>query len=195
MNPRKYATAAMVTISVSLSAFAQQADLSVDFSAQQNAILCPTPPNGCVSRPIPVAPGGQALFQLILTNNGPAIATNVVATMTFPQKTVLHFSSPLMPCTQSVVGGQPTLTCSPPSISVGGQPFLIAQLDIGADYTSLTLTGTVTVTSGTTDPNLANNSGSATLPVTFPVPTLSLAAMGALAAVLATVALLTVGRS
>jgi uncharacterized repeat protein (TIGR01451 family) len=175
----------VLSMCMSVAAFGQQADLVADLSGQHNATFCPAASNTCVPQLIPIAPGGQAIFALFLSNKGPATAMNVVATMTFPAKTVVHAASLEMSCSTSIVAGLPTVTCTLPVFPVGFSPLVFAQLDIAGDYASSTLVGNATVRAATADPVEANNSGTFTLPVTLPIPMMTLPVLGILGLALA----------
>ena len=60
-----------------------QADLSLDFAGGPNGLGG----GGGGGIEMPIIPGGQAGYGLLVTNNGPTMATGVIVTMTFPAKT------------------------------------------------------------------------------------------------------------
>jgi len=115
--------------------------------------------------PNPVTEGSPLIYTLVVTNNGPASATNVTVTDTLPS-VLTYLSSTVTPTTQgscSEAGG--TVTCllgtmanaataTISILSIPGQPGVVAN--------------TATVTADQTDPNQANNSSTWTETITAP---------------------------
>lgn len=126
--------------------------------------------------PEPVTQGTNLTYTLAISNNGPAVAANVNVSDNIPSTvTYVSASSTQGTCsTTSISVSSPYVStlqvnCSLGSISVG------AQVDVTINVTATTLTGsgpstvnTATVTSSTSDPNLANNSSSATSDIQSP---------------------------
>ena len=110
--------------------------------------------------PEPVDQGTNLTYTLEVTNNGPAVAQNVVVTDPLP--TQVTFVSVSIPATQgSCSQASGSVTCNLGSLSVGG--LVIVTIDVNAaTFSSTTLaTNTATVTSSTSDPNTTNNSSTA----------------------------------
>ena len=115
--------------------------------------------------PNPVTEGTPLTYTLVVTNNGPASATNVTVTDALPS-VLTYLSSTVTPSTQgscSEAGG--TVTCllgtmanaataTISILSIPGQPGVVGN--------------TATVTADQTDPNQANNSSTWTETITAP---------------------------
>lgn len=169
-----------------------QADLSLDFTGQNNGTGCPA---SCGAQ-TPIAPKGQALYDLTVHNTGPGTSSNVAVVMNFASNTTIdHFTpTPGMTCTSSVVAGAPTLTCSIASVSVGALPSVVVTLNLNSNYSSPTIVATATVSSATGDPVPGNNSATVTLPVTLPIPTLNPIAMSLLGIALTVIGFFAIRR-
>jgi uncharacterized repeat protein (TIGR01451 family) len=116
--------------------------------------------------PDPVVSGNQLTYTIIVTNNGPQDATGVMVTDALPAK--VHFdslSSTQGTCTRSTSNYSPkggTVACSLGGLANGAS----ATMTIVVTATKPgTLTNTATVTGDQLDPNLANNSATATTTV------------------------------
>jgi uncharacterized repeat protein (TIGR01451 family) len=104
----------------------------------------------------PVAPGTTIFFTVLVNNLGPSAATGAVVSMTLPAGLTFAGVSP-GPYTCS---GSSIITCALGTIPNGGtvQLAVMAHVDAVGSYTS-----TATVTANETDPQLSNNSASATV--------------------------------
>jgi len=112
--------------------------------------------------PNPVIEGTPLIYSLAVTNNGPATATNVTVTDTLPS-TVIYLSSTTTQGNCSEAGG--TVTCLLGTMANAGT----------ATITILTIptqpgviSNTANVTADQTDPNLANNTSTASVTVLQP---------------------------
>jgi uncharacterized repeat protein (TIGR01451 family) len=108
-----------------------------------------------------VAPGGDITYTQTVTNNGPFDAVNAVFSEGIPANTTFQSINtvPGWTCSTPAVGGTGTISCTDPDVANGAMVTftVVVQVAIG------TANGTQVVdvdniTSGTNDPNLANNS-------------------------------------
>jgi len=132
-----------------------------------------------------IAPTGTIVeYGIFIRNNGPSTATNVVVTDTLPAGLELVSATMIGgTCT-----GTTTITCNQSGSLVSSQPNSVT-LRARVTATSGTVTNTATVSASQSDPNLANNSSTKTLPVTAPtIPTMSTYALIALALALGAIA-------
>jgi len=114
--------------------------------------------------PVPVQAGNNITYTQVVTNSGPSTATSATITEVTPPNTT--FSSIGTPpagwsCTTPSVGNTGTITCTNPSFAVGTASFSIVVAVNAATPAGTAISDTASVTSSTTDPNLANNSATA----------------------------------
>jgi uncharacterized repeat protein (TIGR01451 family) len=117
--------------------------------------------------PEPVNQGTNLTYTLQVTNNGPAAAQGVTVTDQIPsQVTFTSVSTTQGACAYTTA--TTTVSCTLNSIGVGG--LVIVTINASANtFSSATLsTNTATVAATTTDPNLTNNSSSATSTIQSP---------------------------
>jgi uncharacterized repeat protein (TIGR01451 family) len=117
--------------------------------------------------PEPVNQGTNLTYTLQVTNNGPAVAQGVTVTdMLPPEVSFTSVSTTQGSCTYTV--GTTTVGCTLNSISVGG--LVVVTINVTANtFSSSTLsTNTATVSATTSDPNLTNNSSSASSTIQSP---------------------------
>lgn len=132
----------------------------------------------------PVIPAGNNVtYTITVTNLGPSSAIGVTLTDTFPSNMTFVSATP----TQGSCTGTGPVTCSLGNLNSGNTATVTVVTRTGANTPGAS-TNSATVTSTTPDPNLANNTASATIVAV--VPTLSSLLLGLLAAVLAAAALL-----
>ena len=108
-----------------------------------------------------VLPGGTITYTQTVTNNGPFDAVNAVFSENIPANTSFQSITPPPPgwtCTTPAVGGVGTITCNDPSVANGASGTFTVVVAVGNGTPSGTqIVDVDTITSGTTDPNLANN--------------------------------------
>ena len=116
--------------------------------------------------PSSVIAGTNLVYTIVITNNGPSDATNLVLTDTLPAGVVLgpitgpNFSS----CTLA----SHTVTCKPGNLSDGSSATYTIQVHIpSAGAGSSPITNTATISADQLDPNQANNTSSASTAVKF----------------------------
>ncbi len=138
-----------------------QADLTISKSAVSNQ----------------VAAGGQVVFGVQVTNNGPSDATNVSLTDVVPGSTTFesfdHFSGPIFVCINPAVHDTGTTTCTIPVFNRGDTTTFLAtyKVNVGVSAGS-SISNTVDVhsitvgpTVATPDPNNTNNTSTTAVSV------------------------------
>lgn len=115
----------------------------------------------------PSTAGANLTYSITVTNNGPDPASAASWSDTLPAGTTF-LSLPAVAgwsCTTPAVGASGTINCTNPSMAVGSAAFsLLVTIDPSVAAGTV-LSNTATVTSSTTDPNLSNNSATATTTV------------------------------
>jgi len=119
--------------------------------------------------PTLVLPGGTITYTQTVTNNGPFDAVNPVASENIPANTT--FTSITVPpnvtCTTPPVGGTGTITCTGTTFPSGTSETVTVVVTVGIGTPVGTqIVDVDNVTSGTSDPNLANNTATAISTVT-----------------------------
>jgi uncharacterized repeat protein (TIGR01451 family) len=114
--------------------------------------------------PLVVLPGGNIAYTQTVTNNGPLDAVNVVFSEGIPANTIFESINtvPGWTCVTPAVGGTGTITCSDTDFASAGSITFTVVVQVGNGTASGTqIVDVDTVTSGTNDPNLANNTATA----------------------------------
>jgi uncharacterized repeat protein (TIGR01451 family) len=127
---------------------ADSADLSVTNSAS----------------PVPVQAGNNITYAQVVTNGGPSAATAASFTENTPPNTTFVQLTPIpagWSCTLPAVGSAGTITCTNPSFAPGTASFPLVVQVAGGTADGTAINDTATVSSSTTDPNVANNSATA----------------------------------
>ncbi len=111
--------------------------------------------------PNPVLPGGNITYTQVVTNNGPLDALNAVFSEPVPANTT--FQSLTAPagwtCNTPAVNGTGNITCTNPDVAkLAAGTFTLAVQVLGSTTWGTQIVDVADVTSGTSDPNLANNS-------------------------------------
>ena len=117
--------------------------------------------------PEPVNQGTNLTYTLQVTNNGPAVAQGVTVSDPLPPE--VSFTS--VSTTQGsciYTAATTTVSCSLNSISVGGLAVVTINVSANTFSSSTLSTNTATVSATTNDPNLTNNSSSATSTIQSP---------------------------
>jgi len=110
--------------------------------------------------PNPVVPGNNITYTQMIKNNGPQDAVNAVFTEQVPANTTFVSLSAVAGwmCMTPALGGTGTITCSNPDFANGGNASFMLAVNVNAGTTSGTIvTDVASVSSGTNDPNLSNN--------------------------------------
>ena len=139
-----------------------------------------------IAEPAPYAAGHVITFNIVVTNAGPADATNVVVTDVLPDGVTFLSATPPDACS-----GAPTVVCSLGTLGDGASATITirARLDAGGDFTN-----SASVSSPTADEDANDNSDGVAFAVSGPaatadVPTLGTAMQIALAALIAALGL------
>ena len=117
--------------------------------------------------------GGQAIFSLQVTNNGPSPASSVQVTDAVPANTTfqsfVQLDGPVFTCTSPDVGETGSTVCSISSLGRGESAVFLATYQIGTVPNGTVISNTATVTSGTTDPPNQNGDDNNTSTATVDV--------------------------
>jgi uncharacterized repeat protein (TIGR01451 family) len=115
----------------------------------------------------PVTAGAPATYRIVVTNNGPSVATNVVLTDPLPA----GLTSTVVTTTQGSCTPGTTVTCTLGTMAVGGAATIRITVNLPAQLSPIR--NTATVTADQFDPNTTNNSASADILGESDIPTLS----------------------
>ena len=120
--------------------------------------------------PNPVLAGSNITYTQVVTNNGPLDAVNAVFTEAIPTNTT--FQSLAFPagwlCSTPAVNGTGNITCTNPDVAkLAAGTFTLAIKVLASTGWGTQIVDVAGVTSGTSDPNLTNNSATATTSVTL----------------------------
>jgi uncharacterized repeat protein (TIGR01451 family) len=134
-------------------AYCASADLAVTNAGTPNLVLA----------------GSNITYTQVVTNNGPMAAVNAVFTEAIPTNTT--FQSLTVPsgwtCTTPAVNGTGNISCTNPSVAdLATSTFTLAVQVLASTAWGTQIVDVADVTSGTSDPNLTNNSATATNSVT-----------------------------
>jgi uncharacterized repeat protein (TIGR01451 family) len=116
--------------------------------------------------PDPVWLGGIITYTIVVSNNGPSVATNVTLTDSVPVSTTFQsiawpdgWSCPTIP----TVGGTGNIVCTNPSLAVGAPATFIIAVKVDASAPSGTVIANMaTVSSDTADPTTPNTATATT---------------------------------
>ncbi|HXX14722.1 MAG TPA: S24 family peptidase, partial [Candidatus Eremiobacteraceae bacterium] len=114
--------------------------------------------------PAVVQPGGNITYTQTVTNNGPLDAVNVVFSEGIPANTTFQSINTVAgwTCTTPAVGTTGTITCTDPDFANAGNVTFTVVVQVGNGTAAGTeIVDVDSVTSGTNDPNLANNTATA----------------------------------
>ena len=129
-------------------AYCGSADLSVTNSASPAVVL----------------PGANITYTQTVTNNGPLDAVNAVFSESIPANTTFQSINTVSgwTCVTPAVGGTGTITCTNPDfLNSGSVTFNPVVQVVGGTLAGTQIVDVDNVTSGTNDPNLANNTATA----------------------------------
>jgi uncharacterized repeat protein (TIGR01451 family) len=112
----------------------------------------------------PARTADTLIYNLRVTNHGPATATNVIATDPLPTD-LTYVSAITSKGTCSYNGGTRTISCPVGTLTNGQVAAITVRVTVDASAASLTLTNTATVAATQTDPRMSNNTSAA--PVTI----------------------------
>jgi len=127
--------------------------------------------------PDPILAGNNITYTLTATNNGPSDATSISFSDAVPANTTfVSFAAPAgWTATTPAVGATGTVTSTSSLMTPGASAVftLVVQVNAGAAVGSV-ITNTATISSGTADPNAANNSATATTTIASNVSDLAI---------------------
>ncbi len=133
-------------------------------------VASPTQADVSISKtasPEPVDQGTNLAYTLTVTNAGPALAQNVVVDDPLPaQVTYTSSLTSMGSCTYTAA--TTTVDCALGDLSVGSTAVITINVTAVTFSSSSYSTNTATVSSSTSDPNLANNTASATSTIQAP---------------------------
>lgn len=117
--------------------------------------------------------GGQAIYSLQVTNNGPSAASAVQLTDDVPANTTFisfdQLAGPVFTCTSPNPGETGQTVCTISSLGRGETAFFLATYQVGTVPNGTLISNTATVTSGTADPTKPesddNNTSTATVEI------------------------------
>src|ERR1051325_2932984 len=116
--------------------------------------------------------GGQAIFSLQVTNNGPDAASAVQLSDDVPANTTFvsfnQLAGPVFTCTSPNVGETGSTVCTITSLARGETAFFVGTYQVGTVPNGSVISNTATVTSTTADvpnPDVDNNTSTATVDV------------------------------
>ena len=116
-----------------------------------------------VAAPLVVSPGGTITYTQVVANNGPLDAVNAVFTQGVPANTTVFSITPATGWTCATSAG--TISCTPTSgffpLNTTGVTFTIVVTVAAGTPSGTQIVDTASITSGTTDPNLTNNTATA----------------------------------
>ena len=113
--------------------------------------------------PSVVVPGGNITYTQVVTNNGPQDAVNATFIEAVPGNTTFQSLAvaPGWSCTTPAVGSAGNISCTNPDVpSAAGGTFTVVVQVIPGTVNGTQILDTASVSSGTNDPNLANNTAS-----------------------------------
>lgn len=114
--------------------------------------------------PVPVQAGNNITYTQAVTNAGPSTATNASLTESTPVDTT--YQSIIMAtgwsCATPAVGGTGTITCTNPSFVAGTASFTVVLKVTAGTAAGTAINNAATASSTTSDPNLTNNTATAT---------------------------------
>jgi uncharacterized repeat protein (TIGR01451 family) len=118
--------------------------------------------------PAVVSPGGAITYTQTVTNNGPLDAVNVVFSEATPANTTFQSINtvPNWTCNAPAVGATGNITCTTADLAKASPVTFTVGVAVNSSVTSGSqIVDVDNVVSGTTDPNLANNSATAVVTV------------------------------
>jgi titin len=127
--------------------------------------------------PNPVVTGSDLTYALAVNYSGPAPAANVTVTDNVPTQTAFKsISAPAgWTCTTPAVGSNGPVTCTKPTMAPSESPAtftIVATVSCSVADGAL-ISDTATISSATTDADPTNNSSTATVTASNPLPTIS----------------------
>ena len=122
--------------------------------------------------PATVNSGSEITYTITLTNNGPSDAANVTLTDTTPPNTTFNTfaqtSGPAFNCTLPLPGTIGTVTCSTASVIAGQTATFAMDVHVDTVAAGTVITNKASASAATNDPDLSNNSGTASTTATAP---------------------------
>jgi uncharacterized repeat protein (TIGR01451 family) len=163
--PANYTTPSPIVNTATVSSTTPDPNSSDDSSTAQTSVAADL----SVAKTIryPVTGGGYGVYDLVVTNRGPSIATNVVVTDPLPAN--LAFVN--VTTSQGSCAGGATVTCPLGTMAVGAAATIRITVNVPLEVAPTR--NTATVSADQYDPDPSNNTSSADLEGVSQVPTLS----------------------
>ena len=163
--PANYTTPSPIVNTATVSSTTPDPNSSDDSSTAQTSVAADL----SVAKTIryPVTGGGYGVYDLVVTNHGPSIATNVVVTDPLPSN--LAFVN--VTTSQGSCAGGTTVTCPLGTMAVGAAATIRITVNVPLEVAPTR--NTATVSADQYDPDPSNNTSSADLEGVSQVPTLS----------------------
>ena len=114
--------------------------------------------------PAVVLPGANITYTQSVTNNGPLDAVNAVFSESIPANTTFQAVTPAAgwTCTTPSSGGTGIISCTNPNVAASATSTFTVVVNVNSSTTNGTqIVNVDNITSGTSDPNLANNTATA----------------------------------
>jgi uncharacterized repeat protein (TIGR01451 family) len=160
----------IITNSVAVTSTTSDPTSSNNAATSSSTVVSPTQADVAIVKtasPEPVDQGTNLAYTLQVTNNGPAVAQNVVVTDTLPSQ-VTFVSLSVSASQGSCAQASGTVSCNLGSLSVGGLVIITINTNAATFSSSSLASNTASVTASTSDPNLTNNSSTALSTIASP---------------------------
>ncbi len=164
-----------ITNTISIGPTANDPNTSNNSATVNTYVASPTQADVSIVKtasPNPVEPGSSLTYELQVTNNGPAVAQNIVVTDPLPSQVTFVSDSISIPASQgSCSEASGTVTCDISSLSVGGLVIVTINTTTESSGTPAAATNTASVTCTSpcpSDPNPTNNTSTVNSSITSP---------------------------
>lgn len=160
----------VITNTATLSSSTSDPSMANNTASTSSTVASPTQADVAIVKTASsqaVAQGTSLTYTLQVSNNGPAVAQNLVVTDPLP--TQVTFDSVSIPSSQGTCSqASGTVTCDIPSLSVGGLVNIAINTTASTFSSSTLVTNTATVSASTSDPNVSNNTSTVSSTIESP---------------------------